>query len=150
MKVEVFHNISRDASFGLNTVFNFDLGVTRPKMAKRQAATTDEQHQLVKVFEYETDRDADFTLEDAFETFNVGTDELAQQYRARKLRSLSVGDVVTLDALAYSVEPGFQFQRRFDTELRIVTDPAEAERLIRERYHLGWHEELTVTVPWSA
>lgn len=35
-------------------------------------------------------------LEDAFERFNIGEDAIAQQYRARRHRSLSKGDVVVL------------------------------------------------------
>lgn len=36
--------------------------------------------------------------EEAFHKLNVGTDEVAQQYRAAGHRSLSVGDVVVVDA----------------------------------------------------
>src|ERR1700733_12148644 len=89
MKIEVLHNISRDASFGLNTVFcRRDPGGS-VKEAQSQA------HELVKVFEYDQASDghsAERVLEDIFRLLNVGDDpefgtpsELATAYRARKL-----------------------------------------------------------------
>lgn len=103
--VEVYHNQSRDGFFGLNAVFA-DGG-------KRQALTDDERHPLVKVFEYDTEfqpgpNGALYVCERAFEEFNIGEGELAQAYRANRLRSLSVGDVLILgagiDPVAYSCE----------------------------------------------
>jgi hypothetical protein len=43
-------------------------------------------------------------LRDAFERFNVGTDELAASYRAVN-RSLSVGDLVKIEDRLYACEP---------------------------------------------
>jgi hypothetical protein len=144
MKVSIYHNISRDASFGLNAVFA-DGG-------KRQAVSAEEQHQLVKVFEYDEPKFT--TLEAAFRRFNIEDDVIAGSYRSRRLRSLSVGDVVVVNSdktlpLAFSVD-SFGFGVRHDSELRVVTDPDEAETLIRSRYGFEPQEELAVTVPWKA
>ena len=66
---------------------------------------------MVKVFTYDWDgldrfghpaEDAHIPLEMAFEEFNVGTGDLAQRYRDRRLRSLSVGDVVTAGETAWA------------------------------------------------
>jgi hypothetical protein len=40
-------------------------------------------------------------LERAFERFNIGTDDIAQAYRANDHRSLSTGDIVTIDGKAF-------------------------------------------------
>lgn len=40
-------------------------------------------------------------LERAFERFNIGTDDIAQAYRDANHRSLSTGDIVTIDGKAY-------------------------------------------------
>jgi hypothetical protein len=146
MKIEVLHNISRDASFGLNTVFHS----TQPGGYVKKT-------EVVKVFEYGQDDSgysAERVLEDVFRLLNVGDDpgfgtpsEVAKSYRARSLRSLSVGDVVVLDGQAWSAE-SVGWQPRQPDELKIVTDVDEADRLIRERYQIGQAEPLTVTVPW--
>jgi hypothetical protein len=142
MMVTIYHNISRDASFGLNEVF-VDSG-------KRQAVTTDERHVLVKVFEYnEPEPVGGDILNDAFSWFNENGkgDAVGRAYRALRLRSLSVGDVIAIeDGDAFSVER-FGFQVRLPDELRIETDLAVADTLIRERYGFEVGEQLTHTVP---
>lgn len=60
---------------------------------------------------YEDDGDDMEIAARAFEEFNVGTGPLAQEYRAGRNRSLSVGDLVKIDGVAYSVEP-FGWERR--------------------------------------
>jgi hypothetical protein len=52
----------------------------------------------------------DLTICDvAFSRFNVGDDEIANMYRNHGHRSLSVGDVITIDGNAYTVAPlGFE------------------------------------------
>jgi hypothetical protein len=153
MKVEIYHNISKNAFFGLNSVFEKDDSAPHGH-AKRQARNVAEQHELVKVFEYDAEELDGMVLEGAFHRFNVGEDDFAQAYRARQLRSLSVGDVVVLHysepdiSEAWSVE-SVGFKPRQSHELRIVTDPAEAEKLIRERYEFRSSEPLNVTVPWT-
>lgn len=160
-RIEIFHNVSRDAGFGLNTVFR--TSETRPEGVRNViqlsdgrftwkdcAATPDERHELVKVFAYETewtDERASVMplLNAAFETFNVGSDELAAQYRARNLRSLSVGDVVMVDGDAYACE-SVGWAPASKDDLRTLT-AAQAEPVIRERYELEPHEALAVTVP---
>lgn len=167
MKIRIYHNISRDASFGLNTV----IGPTGERGAG-------ERHPLVWVFEYEitaidTSRieepidlgqlpgdvlwydgtdpqsaliDADqVALNHAFEEFNIGEGHLAQAYRARRLRSLSVGDVVMIDGRIYSCESA-GWSSRAATELRVLP-AAEADAAIRAAYGFGPDEELSVTVP---
>lgn len=156
--VSIFHNISRDASFGLNTVFR--TGDTRPagvvnvieladgRFTWKDAATLpEERHELAWVFQYDAGGcdDAHALLEAAFETFNIGEDELAGQYRARKLRSLSVGDVVMIDGTVYSCESAGWAERN-TTDLRILP-AADAEKVIRERYQFKPSEALSVTVP---
>lgn len=141
-RVEIFHNVSGDAGFGLNTVFDTTPG--RP--AKRLAETPGERHMLVKVFEYDVPaEDAWVVLQWAFDTFNIGSGELAARYRARRLRSLSVGDVVRIDGNPYSCESvGWDVVSHDD--LRIV-DGAEAEKIIRDRFGFRPTEPLAVTVP---
>jgi hypothetical protein len=142
--VRVYHNINRDAGFGLNAVFT--------KQGKTFAQTPEERHELVLVFEYDAGPASDRVsyshqrlLVDAFDTFNVGSDELAAQYRARKLRSLSVGDVVEINDSAYACE-SVGWELCSSDDLRII--PAdEAERLVRERFDFGPHEALAITVP---
>lgn len=146
-KIEVFHNVNRDASFGLNTVF--DVTMFPEGDGKRLAETPDERHELVKVFEYEEPTGATYDstvlLEAAFYTFNVGSDERAAQYRERCLRSLSVGDVVKIDGSAYSCE-SVGWDPAHSDDLRVVTGE-EAEKVIRDRFSFGPREALAITVP---
>ena len=137
--VEIFHNISAVAFFGLNMILEAG--------GKREAAGAEEQHPLVLVFRYELpgDQDDKEVLSRGFETFNIGEDELAQRYRARKLRSLSKGDVVVVHGQAYSCE-SVGWRARSQDELRMLAAD-EAETLIRERYNFRPAEELAVTVP---
>lgn len=60
---------------------------------------------------YEDDGDDMEIAERAFKEFNIGSGPLAQEYRAGRNRSLSVGDLVKIDGVAYSVEP-FGWERR--------------------------------------
>jgi hypothetical protein len=64
------------------------------------------RHPVVKVFAYvipaEQALHPDTVLEQAFTTFNVGEDTRAGEYRARGLRSLSKGDVVTIGEVAWA------------------------------------------------
>ena len=138
-KVRIYHNINPAASFGLNTMFD--------SAGKRPARLASERHELVLVFEYEAqDRPGPRPLlEEARVTFNVGTSDLAGRYRARRLRSLSVGDVVLAGDDFYACAPvGWELVDR--AQLRIL--PAtEADAAIRERFEFGPHERLSVTVP---
>jgi hypothetical protein len=159
-RIEIFHNISRDASFGLNTVFRTgdvapegmrSLPLSGGRVGwKDFAETPDEMHPLVKVFEYEREwigdrADVCAILHDAFERFNNGSGHEDAAYFASKLRSLSVGDVVFIDDAGYSCESsGWDVVSRFD--LRILTT-AEAEPVIRERYEFKDAEDLSITVP---
>lgn len=166
-KIAVFHNISRDAGFGLNCVFfRKDPG---GYVKEIQAAS----HELVKVFEFDMN-DLMFTDESrylgcieiadrVYRAFNVGDDPtftkvgsrehtLALAYRARKLRSLSKGDVVAFHTDAGPVlyfACGSGWDAVNESDLSIVTDTHEAGRLIRERFDFGPSEELAVTVPWE-
>jgi hypothetical protein len=152
--VSIFHNISRDASFGLNTVFRTGSeapeGVRSVTLSdgrvswKEQAATPDEQHELVFVFTYEGEGSST-ELERIFEEFNVGGSALAHQYRARKLRSLSVGDVVVIGNQIWSCESCGWAERKL-SDLRIL--PArEAEAVVRERFEFRRTEPLSISVP---
>lgn len=158
MQVTIYHNIDPDASMGLNQVLD-----ARAERYRRDALEH-ERHALVKVFEYDVAAydtgDTDHTralLNAAFDIFNVGDDpefnggmtaesrELARRYRARRLRSLSVGDVVQIGKMGYAVASlGWE---PFDlTELHVIDGP-EAEAAIRRRFHMKPGEMLTVTVP---
>lgn len=144
MKIEVFHNISREASFGLNSVLrSTDDRLPGYALPALDGTVQDERHPLVKVYEFEADP-AD--LDDFWARFNNGSGHEDPAYFARRLRSLSVGDVIRIEGEgAHAVENiGFNWAHR--DELRIVTG-AEAERLIRERLHLGDDEEMVCTVP---
>lgn len=166
-KIAVFHNISRDASFGLNTVlFRKDPGGYVKET--RSAA-----HELVKVFEFDMD-DLMFTDESrylgciqiadrVYRAFNVGDDpaftkigsrehNLAKAYRARKLRSLSKGDVLAFHTDAGPVlyfACGSGWDAVDEADLNIL-DAKDAERLIRERFEFGPGEPLAISVPWEA
>lgn len=168
MKVTVFHNVSRDASFGLNMVFR--TGQTSPKPGrtcyqspesglwgwKERAETEAERHELVRVFEYEADPDDvknDNVLNRAYDAFQkVGGGHQAVEdpaYFGRKLRSLSVGDVLALDdgktTEYWSVE-SCGFASRREEELRVLT-AAQGAAVVRERYQFKPGEPLTTTVP---
>lgn len=171
MKVTVFHNVSRDASFGFNSVWRTaaekpTVGVARAYQDektglwswKSRAQTKDEQHELVRVYEYEADPEDvenDQVLEVAWNAFNfVGADHEVLEdpaYFARKLRSLSVGDVLALDdgkTTEYWSCDSFGWTKRREEELRVLT-AAQARFVVRERYGFKPDEELTVTVPWT-
>ncbi|GAA1624114.1 hypothetical protein GCM10009733_020950 [Nonomuraea maheshkhaliensis] len=64
---------------------------------------------MIKVFAFqipaEAARTPDRVLAETWRIFNVGDDELARSYRARRLRSLSVGDVVAIGELAWAYNP---------------------------------------------
>jgi hypothetical protein len=150
MDVTIYHNISRDSGFGLNQVLVKDPDAP----AGYRKDTLPGSHPLVKVFTYSVDeltRHQD-ELHRAFERFNVGEDTIAQAYRARRLRSLSVGDVVAFaaskdqDAAIYSVGP-WDFSPVKASDLRVLQGD-EAVQAIRTRYDFRPSEtELTVTVP---
>lgn len=62
--------------------------------------------QMFLAFEYVVPDGDDHraVLNEAFELFNVGTNQIAREYRAKHNRSLSVGDVVVIDDVAYSCD----------------------------------------------
>jgi hypothetical protein len=156
-KICIFHNVNEDASFGFNTVFRTTaeapegvraIELSDGRFTWKDAAHRGEEHELVFVFAYDVELagiDPERYLEVAWQTFNIGDDQLAAQYRSRKLRSLSKGDVVMIDRQPYSCE-SVGWQKRSMNELRIL--PArQAERAIRSRFQMKPDEELTVTVP---
>lgn len=161
MNITILHNISRDAGFGLNAVFDEQAG------GKRQARTA-ERHPLTAVFAYSMELETmdearawlagEHVMSDeelrqrllniAWQQFNVGDSELARAYRARQLRSLSAGDVILLDHRAYACDH-VGWRRVPLGELRILRGD-EAEQQIREQYGFDDDEALSVTVPLSA
>jgi hypothetical protein len=79
--VRIFHNAARDEAGRNLGFFGYQA-----------------EHPMVLVFAYTTSSDTDgVAVEEAFEEFNIGEGPLAQAYRDRGLRSLSVGDVVAVD-----------------------------------------------------
>lgn len=89
--VSVWHNVTRDSAGHPTGYFGFTPG-----------------DQMVKVFTYDT-RIRGRHAEDAFAAFNDfprGSEgqNLARQYRARRLRSVSRGDLITVGEAALIVE----------------------------------------------
>jgi hypothetical protein len=159
VSVTVFHNISRDASFGLNSVWRsgdvapegvraYQNEKTGKWSWKSHAEVPAERHELVRVFEYAADPEDvenDKVLEGAFAEFNIGSGPVAQRYRANRLRSLSVGDVVKVGDQYWSVESAGWTERQ-ESEVWVL--PALLARYaVRQRYDFGRDEELSVTVP---
>jgi hypothetical protein len=144
-RIEILHNIHRDASFGLNCVF------FRQDQGGHVKETESRAHDLVKVFEYDDNNgpvSPEHRLENAFELFNIGHEhggKTALAYRARNLRSLSVGDVVKVDGVPYACESA-GWKQVAETDLRVL-GADEAEPVIRARYEFGDGEELSITVP---
>jgi hypothetical protein len=154
--VKVLHNVSRDAWFGLNARPDAPGATVGAPVYEPRA------HELVAVFE--TPLDAELlrkgglsaVAEWLFMALNVGDDpelcdpasgaaEVARAYRARRLRSLSVGDVLLFgDGVALACER-MGFREVAYADLGWLT-AADAEPVIRERYEI-WGEPLTVTVP---
>jgi hypothetical protein len=169
-RITVFHNISRDASFGLNTVFSSEQPFGSVKETESRA------HELVKVFEFDMD-DLLFTDESrylgcqqvadrAFRAFNISHEpgvnvsererSVALAYRARRLRSLSKGDVLRFsDFDQPGTSPLFYacasagWDDVAEADLNVIADAHEAERLVRERFDFGPAEELAITVAWT-
>lgn len=91
MKVEILHNVTKDDDGRLVGFFGLKPG-----------------HQLKTVFTYEA------TVRDGYEHAYEFTNEpipssdlnsvLVREYRSRKLRSLSVGDVVIVDGVPQTVK----------------------------------------------
>ncbi len=154
--VSVLHNVDPDGFFGLNQV-EAAPGLERDWVTKPRA------HELVRVFEAPVDREllerrgALAVAEALYRAFNVGDDpdfgtpgspewELATAYRARRLRSLSVGDVLVFgDGVCLAVAR-MGFAEVDYMHLRVLS-PADADPAIRSRYHFGPGEELSITVP---
>lgn len=150
MQVEVFHNVSRDASFGWNTIFENTTSDPRGYV-KRPARTLAERHPMVKVFTYESHDDLDdmAELSWAFEEFNVGEGDKAAAYRARRLRSLSVGDVICLvrdgQRRYYSCD-SFGWGDVDPTQMKVL-EGSEAVTEVRSRFEFRPAEQLSITVP---
>lgn len=174
-KIAVFHNISHDASFGLNKLFVSEL---RGQVVERQLKFKPCSHELVRVFEFELDdllyydesryMSCEQVADVAFRAFNVGHEipawqrtspsgwpnrqyETAVAYRARRLRALSKGDVLAFRFDANSVRHFACASSGWDevpeAELRIISDVAKAAALVRERYEFASGERLAITVP---
>jgi hypothetical protein len=108
--VSVWHNVTRDGVGRLTGFFGFTPGDL-----------------MVKVFIYDTQargRHAEDIAEDAFAAFNdfprdSEGEALARRYRARRLRSVSRGDIITVGEAALIVErAGFSHLRGF-TPVRV-------------------------------
>jgi len=154
-KVSVFHNLHRDAGLGLNT--KLVRSTYAPEGIERVSELGDGtfcwreyepiRHPLAWVFQYEakgfaTDEEL---LYDAFEMFNIGEGPVALEYRGRKLRSLSVGDVIAIDGRHYACAPvGWKEVPR--SEIRWMA-ARQAEEYARERYGFRPNEPLTISVP---
>lgn len=165
-RITAFHNVNRDASFGLNVVF------FRQDPGGYVKETQARSHELVRVFEFDM-RDLLFTDESrylgcaeiadrVYRAFNVGDDPeftkigsrehtVALAYRARKLRSLSKADVLAFHTDAGPVlyfACGSGWDAVDEADLNIL-DAKDAERVIRERFEFGPAEQLAISVPWE-
>ena len=109
--VSVWHNVTRDSAGRPTGYFGFTAG-----------------DQMVKVFTYYTQargRHPEDIAEDAFAAFNdhpadAEGQALACQYRARRLRSVSRGDMITVGEAALIVErAGFSLLRGGLTPVRV-------------------------------
>jgi hypothetical protein len=109
--VSVWHNVTRDSAGRPTGYFGFTPGDL-----------------MVKVFTYDTQvrgRHAEDIAEDAFAAFNDFPRDsegqaLARQYRARRLRSVSRGDMITVGEAALIVErAGFSHLRGGFTPVRV-------------------------------
>ena len=111
MKVTILHNTDRDASFGLNARLEPGKQITQPR-----------SHQLVRVFQFEQPEDyLQHVLEDVYWRLNVGEDpdfgepdQIALDYRALRLRSLSIGDVVQIEDGSDLCPDGYYALDRFE------------------------------------
>jgi hypothetical protein len=74
-----------------------DVHVMHARQFGDSSSGYDEVFQCFAEFDYHTEDSDKELLEQLFEEFNVGTSEVARAYRAKRLRSLSVGDVIVLD-----------------------------------------------------
>lgn len=164
--VTVYHNLSPDAFFGLNTVFrsgdHAPEGVRATPLEDGRFAWTAEaehhreRHLLLAV--YATDMPAADVTNTAWDAFNnVGEWHAPMEdpaYFARRLRSLSKGDVLRLDfggergSEFWSVESG-GFRMRDPEQVRTMDHWARAdqERAVRDRYQLTATEPLALSVP---
>lgn len=143
--ISVLHNLSRDAGSGLNVVLDDNGEVTEAR-----------SHPLVKVFEFEA---GEWHVPEAvYRALNVGHKPgygqpgspertLAMSYRARRLRSLSIGDVLVIGGQYLAVER-MGFAEVQERDLRIV-DATAAEVIVRKKFRLRPGEQLTVSVPWT-
>lgn len=141
--ITVLHNISPDAGFGLNTTFTSEGKTSEPR-----------SHELVRVFEFQS---ASITRpDDIFRCFNISHErgmadtllehDLALGYRARRLRSLSIGDVLVFDGVTFLACESAGWKVVSHDDLRILT-AEEAGAAIRARYGFGPGEKLSITVP---
>lgn len=154
MKITVYHNLSRDNWFGLNRTIVENKAISKGFDYQYIPAS----HPLVKVFEYDqpdVELDPAKLLADIYRLFNVGDDphfgtpsDLAKRYRSRRLRSLSVGDVVRIGDQAYSCE-SVGWQERAQDQLDIVAGIDAQESVVRERYEIGPREQLVCSLPWD-
>lgn len=165
--VTVYHNISRGASFGFNSVFGtcdasniWKIDADRTKIdflpdgrvAWRGTARHDDQrHPMVRVFVYETGivsspEGVRALLENLFAQFNNGSGRENETYFGRRLRSLSVGDVLVInDEIAFACES--EGWREVSAASMHVLPHGDAVQEVRKRYGFGPMERLSITVP---
>ena len=123
MQVVIFHNIDDSAFFGYRS-----------------------GQPVTPVFVYESGaRNETIVLNEAFDLFNIGGGPTSQAYRARRLRSLSVGDVVRAGDQFFAVAR-LGFSEVSFASAKILLGE-EAERVIRARYQITDREPLAITVP---
>lgn len=129
MYVEIYHNVSRDAGFGLNACSDGH-GSAFP------ARDSDEQHPLVKVFEFKLDDhiltrggQVHALLALVYRWFHSPPPppephvrDLSEEYFSRRLRSLGRGDVVLVDNRPFSVWSAVEFTEADHDSLKVVWD----------------------------
>ena len=151
-QVTIFHNVNpRDASLGLNRSL-----VAADNERGYERVTTPCSHKLVPVltFGWESDREPD--LDKMFRWFNIGADPteaeaiklLVAEYRIRRNRSLSVGDVIQVGDKFYACASA-GWDEVPANELALLTNRLAAAEAVREAYGFKPGEPLSVTRPIS-
>jgi hypothetical protein len=145
--ITVWHNLDRDASLGVNRTLRADADSIQREYVKHS-------HALVAVASWEDTRDSHPDFDTYFRLFNVGADEtdaaalklLVSDYRDRRNRSLSVGDVIQWGQEFWACDTDGWTQVP-SSDLHLVASTIQARRLVRERYEFRPDEELALSVP---
>lgn len=149
-QITVFLNAAaRDASLGLNASL-----VATDNERGYERVTTPCSHKLIPVITFGWESDREPELDELFRWFNVGTGEtdaaavklLVSEYRIRRNRSLSVGDVIQIgDRFFARASAGWDEVDSAD--LRLITSYLAAAEAVQEAYGFKPGEPLSIIRP---